>query len=279
MQTRPNTTRGRTMMFYDSPPARRERDEETETIHVPTGWHGQDTGQMHRNDNPDTTSLGGGSPPGMMQKLVVAFPLEGKFAYWPQTTPDGIVIYRRDMQSKSDPERVGGPYVADLGGYLWFDVTTTMWRLWQASNQQAILSDDMSSLRAGRARSADGALGVSSRTWEQGGKNDDRGEGGEEVSGVGAQSWVGSRKNTTGYVISAADRARRLKARRIGDAQDPPLQSEMDRISARMMGGKQTGDAARPGLVQGINSAKLVAKRVSALEQINSMNARAWARG
>ncbi len=147
---------GRTMMFYDSPPARRERDEETETIHVPTGWHGQDNradapgGSAKPDGSPDTTTTGAGSPPGMMQKLVVAFPLEGKFAYWPQTTPDGLVIYRRDMQSKDRPERVGGPYVPGPGGYLWFDITSTMWRLWQATNQQVVLSDDMTRLRTGR---------------------------------------------------------------------------------------------------------------------------------
>ena len=64
--------------------------------------------------------------------------------------------------------------------------------------------------------------------------------GSQEYGGVGAESWVNGRQNSTGYNIS-------------------------------------TGDAARrPGLVQGRANAAIVARRVNALEQINSMNRKAW---
>jgi hypothetical protein len=250
---------------------------------VPHGWH--ESGSGPGNSNPDTTTLGGGTTPGMKIDLVASFPLKGaQFIYVPVTDPNGDWrIFKKDMQSANGmPEMVGGPYPAGDDAFLWSDMTSTAFRVWRTQRQRAA-TDDMSTLRAGRARSADGALGVSSRTWEQGGKNRDTGEG-QEASGVGAESWVGGRKNTTGYVISAADarasikrRLGRLKARRTADVQDPPLQSQMDQISARLMRSRQTNTSdSRPGLVQGSNSAKLVARRVTGIQQINEANRKAW---
>ena len=220
---------------------------------VPHGWneHGGPAGQ---GNNPDTTSIGGGTTPGMKTGLVTSFPLAGaRFIYVPVTDPNGDWrIFKKDMQSLNGmPEMVGGPYEAGNDAFLWSDQTSTSFRVWRTVRQRAD-TDDMSTLRAGRARSADGGgvLGVSSRTWEQGGKNADTGEG--EGSGVGAQSWVNGRKNSTGYVISAADRRR------------PAAVTTSD------------SDMRRPGIAIGRSTATLVGMRVNALHQLNEANRKAW---
>ena len=188
--------------------------------------------------------------------LVASFPLLGsRFVYVPVTDENGDWrIFKKDMQSLNGmPEQVGGPYSAGNDAFLWSDQTSTSFRVWRTVRQRAD-TDDMSTLRAARARSADGGgvLGVSSRTWEQGGKNVDRGEGGEEQSGVGAQSWVNGRNNSTGYVISAADRRR------------PAAVTTSD------------SDIKRPGIAIGRSTATLVALRVNALQKLNEANRKAW---
>jgi hypothetical protein len=135
-----------------------------------------------------------------------------------------------------NPKRVGGPFKVGPDTYHSYDQTATHFRLWQTKRAPVQLSGGPKT--PARAGSSDAASGTSPESWEHGNpKGLYAGE--SEVTGTGAETWVGKRSNTTGYVI-------------------------------------RTGDLARPGLVHGRGVAKQVAARVSTLEKINEANRKAW---
>jgi hypothetical protein len=196
------------------------------------------------NDTPGTTSGGGTAGPGMKHSLLAEWGLDGKFAYWPMMTPDGVEVYRRNLQSNTDDATfLGGPFKMSDSSYVWYDQTANSFRVWSTSRQPTDLGNYTTS---NRGAGQDDAYGVSSHTWEGGGNQravltPQRGPD-EEISGVGAESWVGKRSNSTGYRIT-------------------------------------TGDARRPGLAIGRQSAALAGRRANGLAQINAANKLAWARG
>jgi hypothetical protein len=182
----------------------------------------------------------------MKHTLMGEWPIPGKFAYFPITSPGGVVeVYRRNLQSNTDDATfLGGPFKLSNDSYVWYDQTANSFRVWQTVRQPTDLGKYTSSTRGA---AGDGAIGegVSSETWEGGGhqravltprQGDD-----EMINGVGAESWVGKRSNSTGYRI--------------------------------------TSDKHRPGLAIGRASAAMAAKRANGLAQINAANARMWSRG
>jgi hypothetical protein len=191
----------RTLFFTDGPRRGYQfRDEESPEARHPLLAKDANPAAMPDGD-PSSTTLGAALPPMMKQTLVVAFPIESRFTYWPQTTPGGTEVWRRDMQSNTEPERVGGPFTPGRDGYHWFDQTTTDWRLWKAARAPVQLSDDLTPAR--RSVATDGASGTSPETWEHGGG---RYAGQTEDGGVGTESWIGGKR--PGYNIDAANAAR-----------------------------------------------------------------------
>jgi hypothetical protein len=200
---------------------------------------GRDSGR----DTPGTTTAGATAGPGMKHTLIGEWPIAGKFAYFPITTPDGSVeVYRRNLESNTDDASfLGGPFKMSDSSYTWYDQTANSFRVWSTTRQPTELGNYTTS---NRGAAGDAAMGVSSHTWEGGGnqravltprQGDD-----EQINGVGAESWVGKKSNSTGYRI--------------------------------------TSDQRRPGLAIGRASAAMAAKRANGLQQINAANAKLWAR-
>jgi hypothetical protein len=224
---------------------------------VPHGWHEPGSGPAGQNNN-NTTTLGATDPAGMKTDLVASFPLQGaRFVYTPVTTPNGDwIIYRRDLQSKSTipPEQMSGTYSAGENSFLWADMTTTDYRIWRTVRQTT--ANDPWNRGSGRDYDAqDKPLqALQDRLTARTMRTPNADTGSQEYGGVGAESWVNGRQNSTGYQINAADaRGRRGAITTTSDS-----------------------DSRRPGIAIGRSTAKLVARRVDALHQLNEANRKAW---
>jgi hypothetical protein len=144
--------------------------------------------------------------------MIAAFGTEGgRRAYWPEVSAEGTSVFSRDLQSKDEPSRVGGPYPIGPNSYHHFDQTSSHFRLFETERQpvqmgeyktssggvgndselteeqirnalEVLVQLQQSNMYFGDPRlnaaffaraieqggAGDGALGVSSRTWEQG---------------------------------------------------------------------------------------------------------------
>jgi hypothetical protein len=87
-----------TLFFRDADSAGYERSPEAEHPMFVTGR----AKDAERSNGTPTTTRGASSGPGMRQDLVAQFPTEGRFAFWPETRPDGPYIYKRSNSPGSD---------------------------------------------------------------------------------------------------------------------------------------------------------------------------------
>ena len=60
--------------------------------------------------------------------------------YWPELTPNGLNVYRRDMEHPSVPPQHQGAYPISNDQYYHTDQTGTYWRLWRVDRQPVNLS-------------------------------------------------------------------------------------------------------------------------------------------